>query len=103
MTRLLAILALALLATACGRKGGLEVPGGAMQPVEGMGETVVLGPAEAAAPRRQAATRAARVERRTSDIIGANADAPETGDAIPEGPTAGAVVPRRRFLLDPLL
>ena len=105
MPRIAVLVLVSLLAVAgCGRKGTLEVPGPAvapvaMQPSASMGNTVVSGPSEPETPRR----RAARVERRTEDILAANADAPETGDAIPEGPTTGAVVPRRRFILDFLL
>ena len=66
-----------------------------------MGDTVVTESTEAPALRRPRT--AAEAELRAADIRGANADAPETGDAVPEGPTVGATVPRRRFILDPLL
>lgn len=104
---ILAIIA-ALALAGCGRKGSLEVPGPAAAPMQAranMGNTVVLAPDQAEAPRRRGRSGAdtASVDRRTTDIFDRNADAPETGDAIAEGPTAGSRVPRRRFLLDPLL
>ena len=113
-----AMIALLLLASAlagCGRKGGLEAPGmtdgitgteaqlavsQGLQPRARLGNTVVSEPRDAPAlrgPRSQA-----EADLRAADIRGANADAPEPGDAIPEGPTVGEP-PRRPFVLDPLL
>ena len=40
---------------------------------------------------------------RAADVRDDNADAPEPGDAIPEGPISDERAPRRRFLLDFLL
>ena len=100
----------------CGRKGALEVPGepGAtvsgteaqiaasrgLEPTARAGDTVVESPG--AAPALRGARGAAAADLRAADIRGANADAPEPGDAIPEGPTTAAPE-RRGFLLDPLL
>ena len=100
----------------CGRKGSLETPSA---PVLGnaliletntadrsLGDTVVTDEGRAPVLRRNAGGTAferAQPETVTADIRGDNADAPEPGDAIAEGPTTGDRVPRRRFILDPLL
>ena len=109
------LLVLVVAVAGCGRKGGLEVPGmtddisgtdaqlavsRGLEPRARLGNTVVAEPREAPSLRGRRGEDAA--ELRASDIRGANADAPEPGDAIPEGPTVGAP-PRRGFLLDPLL
>ena len=99
----------------CGRKGELVAPGveGAdpvasnlaisrgLEPEARMGDTVVTEAADAPSLQRPRGDEAATL--RAADVRGANADAPEVGDAVPEGPTAGAATPRRRFILDPLL
>ena len=113
-----AVIAPLLVATAlagCGRKGGLEVPGmtdgisgtdaqlavsRGLAPQARLGNTVVAAPR--AAPPLRSPRGANEAEFRAADIRGANADAPEPGDAVPEGPTVGTA-PQRRFVLDPLL
>ena len=102
----------ALTVVGCGRKGALDVPAstGAVAPVPaapasgiaatGTADTPVTD--GAAPPLLPSANETAdRFRQRT--LAGEGADAPETGDAVPEGPMAGAVVPQRRFVLDPLL
>ena len=99
----------------CGRKGELVAPGadapepvlsnlavsGGLEPEARPGDTVVSDTAEAPPLRGERGTEGAAL--RAADVRGGNADAPEAGDAIPEGPTAGAATPARRFILDPLL
>ena len=99
----------------CGRKGELVAPGAeapsntasniaisrGLEPTARMGDTVVTRPGSAPDLRRTRDSDAAQL--RAADIRGANADAPEVGDAIPEGPTVGSTTPNRRFVLDPLL
>ena len=105
-----------LLVAGCGRKASLETPddpvfgGFAVPSVRNadprVADTLVEDSGRAPALRR--ATGASAFERVpgetvTADIRDDNADAPEIGDAVAEGPTAGERVPRRRFVLDPLL
>ena len=114
---LLAALAATLVLAGCtkdgfrlGRKGSLEVPGvstnrqvgfaGFDAPEAGEGNAVVTRGERAPALDDPIA---AEARFRSADIRGDNADAPEAGDAIPEGPVAGERAPRRRFILDPLL
>ena len=121
------LLVTAIAIAGCGRKGGLEAPGltdglpggvngGArgsitateaqlaasrgLEPRARLGNTVVAEPRQA--PALRGPRGAAEANLRAADIRGANADAPEAGDAIPEGPTVGTP-PQRRFVLDPLL
>ena len=109
------LLVTAIAIAGCGRKGGLEAPGltdglsatesqlaasRGLEPRARLGNTVVAEPRQA--PALRGTRGAAEADLRAADIRGANADAPETGDAIPEGPTVGTP-PRRRFVLDPLL
>lgn len=115
---LVVLVVLAVAVAGCGRKGGLEVPGRVdgftgtqaqlaasrgLEPRARLGNTVVAAPAEAP-PLRGTPTQSGGegAELRAADIRGANADAPEAGDAVPEGPTVGTP-PRRGFFLDPLL
>ena len=103
----------------CGRKGGLVAPGAeatsptasnlaisrGVEPDAREGDTVVRDAATAPPLRRDRDAEAARL--RASDVRGANADAPEPGDAVPDGPTVGSERGERggerRFILDPLL
>ena len=112
---LVVVLVLAVVLAGCGRKGGLEAPGltdditgteAQLAVSRGLTRRARLGNTVVDAPRAAPPLRRTRGEAeanlRAADVRGANADAPETGDAIPEGPTVGTP-PRRRFVLDPLL
>ena len=87
----------------CGRKGSLEVPGPTVaSPAMNASMTDTAVRENDLAPRL--GRRRALDRQLAEQPIGPNAaDAPEVGDAIPEGPGTGAAVPRRRFLLDFLL
>ena len=109
---MLAALAATLLLSACtkdglrlGRKGSLEVPNAtttqqSVLPVAREGDAVVADGERIPTLDDPIAPEA---QLRSADIRGDNADAPEPGDAIPEGPIAGERAPNRRFILDFLL
>lgn len=120
---LVPLLVLVLLAAGCGRKSALEVPGGAtgaLPPPSARMADTDLDDGVTAPPLGSRVAREARV--RSSDIRGANADAPGPGEtvrsdaiAIGEGParavpgtevspdTASDRLTSQRFVLDPLL
>ena len=98
----LGLLIVCVVATGCGRKGSLEVPTGSVAgSLPSSSDRVDVREQERAPALASRTVSDVRVQ--TSDVRGQNADAPEPGDAIPEGPGAGARVPKRRFILDPLL
>ena len=103
----LAFLAFVLGLVGCGRKGSLEVPTGSVA-TTGPSRTDRVDVREVDVREQERAPAlgsrtVSDVRVQTSDIRGRNADAPEPGDAIPEGPGVGASAPERRFILDPLL
>ena len=111
---LVVALAALLAASACGRKGALEIPDAPPRPnplttaldaPEAAGDDTVVRDTDEAPPLP--GTIGPEAELRAADVRGANADAPEPGDAVPEGPRQGdgsaARAGPRRFVLDPLL
>lgn len=86
----------------CGRKGSLEYPGTGLAPQASQSMTDTTVRENDLAPRLG---RRRDLDRRLAEqpVGPDNADAPEVGDAIPEGPGAGVAPQRRRFLLDFLL
>lgn len=130
LVSLVAVLAVLAVLSGCGRKSALEVPGsttGALPPPSARMSGTDLDDGVTAPPLGSRIARQARF--RSSDIRGANADAPGPGETVPgarsmdaagssartafpaapdaavpaTGPEPAASAPGRRFLLDPLL